>query len=547
MVKAASSPWPAGSLTHTAPPATTSRYCTPPPSPFGLSASTGPTVVEPFGAQGHQVVVRALVVDGAVGPDGGTQPAQQQVRRGRRRRVEAVDADRVALRHRDEHGAARGREGDEVVVGAVGRVDRRHRPLPVLVPAGAVVGEHVGVGGHVEVGAVGGQRGDAGRHVLGDGGRAVAVDDPGDGGCRAGRVLRRGEHGAVGALRRRHPVGRERERDGRAQRQRPRGGEPGPVVGGVAVAVVVDAAVGGRRVAGRGRPASVSTRPSRRPPAAGQRAGSRGRQSQLQAPTGSPAHRRQYGVAAGGRYGAPMATTRDITYEADGRTMIGTLALPDGQRTAAPASWSATRARASTTTPGAGPCGSPTSSATWPSPSTTTAAASRSTDRDADDGAASASCAPTRRGRRAIGTAGPRHPARRAPHRPATAWPPSASASAARSPWSWPAAAPTSRPSVGFHSGLATVHPEDARNITGKVLALIGADDPIVHNDERRAFEEEMRAGGVDWELNVYGGAVHSFTNPRAAPVDLPGHRLPRAHATAGPGRPCSTSSTRCF
>ena len=76
---------------------------------------------------------------------------------------------------------------------------------------------------------------------------------------------------------------------------------------------------------------------------------------------------------------------------------------------------------------------------------------------------------------------------------------------------------------VGFHAGLTTVQPEDARNITGKVLALIGADDPIVDNDQRRAFEEEMRAGGVDWQLHVYGGAVHSFTNPRAAGVDIPG------------------------
>ena len=76
---------------------------------------------------------------------------------------------------------------------------------------------------------------------------------------------------------------------------------------------------------------------------------------------------------------------------------------------------------------------------------------------------------------------------------------------------------------VGFHSGLSTVRAEDARNITGKVLALIGADDPIVNNDERRAFEEEMRAGGVDWQLVVYGGAVHSFTNPRASTVDIPG------------------------
>ena len=31
---------------------------------------------------------------------------------------------------------------------------------------------------------------------------------------------------------------------------------------------------------------------------------------------------------------------------------------------------------------------------------------------------------------------------------------------------------------VGFHSGLATVAPQDARNIKGKVLVCIGADDP---------------------------------------------------------------------
>ena len=76
---------------------------------------------------------------------------------------------------------------------------------------------------------------------------------------------------------------------------------------------------------------------------------------------------------------------------------------------------------------------------------------------------------------------------------------------------------------VGFHAGLGTARPDDAKNIKGKVLALIGADDPIVNNDQRREFEEEMTAGGVDWQLVVYGGAVHSFTNPRAANIDLPG------------------------
>ena len=69
---------------------------------------------------------------------------------------------------------------------------------------------------------------------------------------------------------------------------------------------------------------------------------------------------------------------------------------------------------------------------------------------------------------------------------------------------------------VGFHSGLATDHPQDAANIVGKVLVCIGADDPYIPPAQRSAFEEEMRAAGVDWQLHLYGGAVHSFTNPLA-------------------------------
>jgi dienelactone hydrolase len=67
---------------------------------------------------------------------------------------------------------------------------------------------------------------------------------------------------------------------------------------------------------------------------------------------------------------------------------------------------------------------------------------------------------------------------------------------------------------VGFHSGLATPRPQDAANIKGKILALIGADDPLVPPEQRIAFEEEMRAAKVDWRLVLYGGAVHSFTHP---------------------------------
>jgi dienelactone hydrolase len=69
---------------------------------------------------------------------------------------------------------------------------------------------------------------------------------------------------------------------------------------------------------------------------------------------------------------------------------------------------------------------------------------------------------------------------------------------------------------VGLHSGLSTTRPADAGSITGKVLVCIGADDPIIPPTQRLAFEEEMRAAGVDWRMHLYGGAVHSFTSPGA-------------------------------
>jgi dienelactone hydrolase len=69
---------------------------------------------------------------------------------------------------------------------------------------------------------------------------------------------------------------------------------------------------------------------------------------------------------------------------------------------------------------------------------------------------------------------------------------------------------------VSFHGGLETPTPEDAKNIKGKVLALHGADDPFVPPPEVAAFQDEMRKGKVDWQMVIYGNAVHSFTTPYA-------------------------------
>jgi dienelactone hydrolase len=67
---------------------------------------------------------------------------------------------------------------------------------------------------------------------------------------------------------------------------------------------------------------------------------------------------------------------------------------------------------------------------------------------------------------------------------------------------------------VSFHGDVNSPDPADEKNIKAKVLVLHGAGD--THVDEGRivAFWNAMKRTDVDWQLNVYCGAVHGFTNP---------------------------------
>lgn len=76
---------------------------------------------------------------------------------------------------------------------------------------------------------------------------------------------------------------------------------------------------------------------------------------------------------------------------------------------------------------------------------------------------------------------------------------------------------------VSFHGTLDTPNPVDANSIKGAVLVLHGASDPLVPHEQLPAFENEMNAAGVDWQLLSYGGAVHSFTDPHA---NVPGKMM---------------------
>lgn len=76
---------------------------------------------------------------------------------------------------------------------------------------------------------------------------------------------------------------------------------------------------------------------------------------------------------------------------------------------------------------------------------------------------------------------------------------------------------------VSFHGGLDTTAPAQPGSVKARVLVLHGGDDPFVPPAQLQAFEEEMRKAGADWQVHVYGGAVHSFTNPDSDGYGLKG------------------------
>jgi dienelactone hydrolase len=69
---------------------------------------------------------------------------------------------------------------------------------------------------------------------------------------------------------------------------------------------------------------------------------------------------------------------------------------------------------------------------------------------------------------------------------------------------------------VSFHGNLDTPNPADANNIRAKVLVCHGGDDPHIPQEQVIAFQNEMRNAKVNWELIIFGNAVHSFTKPDA-------------------------------
>jgi dienelactone hydrolase len=59
--------------------------------------------------------------------------------------------------------------------------------------------------------------------------------------------------------------------------------------------------------------------------------------------------------------------------------------------------------------------------------------------------------------------------------------------------------------------------------VRSRLLVCHGALDPHVPLSDVTAFADEMNEAGADWQLIMYGGALHGFTHRNAGPGGVPG------------------------
>jgi dienelactone hydrolase len=66
---------------------------------------------------------------------------------------------------------------------------------------------------------------------------------------------------------------------------------------------------------------------------------------------------------------------------------------------------------------------------------------------------------------------------------------------------------------ISVHGSLETANPASPGEVKAKLLVCHGALDPHVPTAQLTGFVEEMNAARTDFQLIVYGGAMHGFTH----------------------------------
>jgi dienelactone hydrolase len=73
---------------------------------------------------------------------------------------------------------------------------------------------------------------------------------------------------------------------------------------------------------------------------------------------------------------------------------------------------------------------------------------------------------------------------------------------------------------VSIHGDLKTAKPAEQGAVKAALLAIHGAPDPVVPKADRDAFEAEMDAAGAKWQMLVFSGILHAYTDEG---TDVPG------------------------
>ncbi|MGB6150697.1 MAG: dienelactone hydrolase family protein, partial [Pricia sp.] len=86
---------------------------------------------------------------------------------------------------------------------------------------------------------------------------------------------------------------------------------------------------------------------------------------------------------------------------------------------------------------------------------------------------------------------------------------------------------------------IAVVHPalpkpnaHDWQDVNSTVLLCTGSEDPICSTDQLLAFGHALQDAGLDWRVNIYGGAKHAFWARPANSDGLPTDELTHVQAT---------------
>ena len=66
---------------------------------------------------------------------------------------------------------------------------------------------------------------------------------------------------------------------------------------------------------------------------------------------------------------------------------------------------------------------------------------------------------------------------------------------------------------VSIHGDLKTAQAAKPGAVKAKLLVTHGAPDPVVLKADRDAFEAEMDAAGAKWQMLVFSGVVHAYTD----------------------------------